>query len=204
MLQKTSYIFLIIIITVSCTSRQKDAKINGDTLKVPSQETQLAEMNDIKPDSSLPCLAIENVDNYLDLIQKNPRAFFNGDDNCVTSLIRSVCDSFIKSHRIKYLDVIASMAEKSDGYVSECLGDELYNRIFIHNPQDFCTYLYSNRNKHKHNTDILFLFFAEVNMNKSQNEFLSVLKENISDKNILDYMQKNLKKYEVQFDKLHR
>ena len=130
-------IFLtLLIVNSGCNLNQNEKETNKQVKKRSAEETH-PERDESPYRNSLPYLALQNIDRYRDSIKKNPKAFFNGNDNCVLNLIDTVADLYIASQKVQYLDILASMAEKSDGYVSEGLGSVFYYKIFIHSPQNY-------------------------------------------------------------------
>jgi hypothetical protein len=73
-------------------------------------------------------------------IEQNANEILKGDDNCVLGLIDSIYVNLTRTQEIKFLIALDSVAEKSDGYVSEDLMDVGAN-LFYHDLPLVTTYL---------------------------------------------------------------
>ena len=204
---KIPFIVFIVLMSIPDGCNNQNSKIpRKNTVNINSSqvsESKIDTVVQVSLDSSdLPCMALRKIDTYLDSIRRTPKLFFQDNDNCVTALIDSISRKFIQTSNAKYLNALASMCDKSDGYVSECLGYNLLD-ILKARPQELCNYLYSQRKKNT--KDMMFLLVAEVTMEESpdteaRKDFFVIVNEQVKNKKVRDCILSSFKKIEAKID----
>ena len=90
------------------------------------------------------CEISKNVTTNLDYICRNAKLITHiSEENCLLKLIDSLETLSIQAHDVKAFTTLDSLAKYSDGYVSDCLDDDI-PKIFYYNFNGLINYLYSN------------------------------------------------------------
>lgn len=199
-------IFIVLMSVLNCCNNQNSEVPKKNLTNTNSSQMVISNIDTVEKansdSSDLSCMALRKIDTYLDSIRRTPKLFFQDNDNCVTALIDSISRKFIQTSNAKYLNALASMCDKSDGYVSECLGYSLLD-ILKSRPQELCNYLYSQRKKHT--KDMMFLLVAEVTMEESpdteaRKDFFVIVNEQVKNKKVRNYILSSYKKIASKID----
>lgn len=94
-----------------------------------------------KPEDSVNvCVYASKYQQYIPDMIKDPSVFVSLDDECILSVIDSIYSYILKdTSSVQGFEVLASLAQNSDGYLSEYLG-EMGARLFLNRMVSFLRY----------------------------------------------------------------